>query len=158
MNTPNLLKTLRYYIGADSSIQTLLGEATAQDTRKHLVMMDAVYVSKDSGYSYPRIGLLVDDDAPRMRGCDDNTVDLFLDIANKYANADCALVNLKLKDRLKDLIDEKHADINDQAVTLSLSLKLRGIFWVSGVTYNDKTQGSERLHRYNCQFVLTVGD
>lgn len=164
MNTPLLIRTLREYLASDSGMMTLLSVSTAADAKNYrLVAKDAKYTShNESGnkWSYPLITFKVYDDEPMVRGADDNSVFLELVVENKFSNTNALMVNMQIKDKLKLLLEDKHSEVNAVATTFSppQTLKVRDIAWVSAVVYDDKEQGTERLHKYTCLMKLVVGD
>ncbi len=165
MNSVNLIKSIRHYLAADASLRTLLGASSAADALSNrLFYKDSIYASKNvsgaSEYLYPHIGLKLNDDNPILRGADDNCVYVELIIENKIGNTNAQLVNIQIKDSIKELLEEKSKELNTMALTLSppVILKVRDIAWVSAITYDDKEQGSERRHRFICAVKLIVGD
>lgn len=164
MNSVNIIKALRYTIADDSIIRSLFEVSTRAAALKRVLYKDSVYTSSNAGgvkrYVYPQLGFKFNDDNPQIRGADDNSVMLEITIVNKFKNSSASLVNLQIKDRLKEMLEDGHQTVNAKALTLSPSIvtKVRDISWVSGVAYDDKEQGSERLHKLICNLKLVVGD
>lgn len=161
MDSINLIKALRYTVANDSDMRTLFGEDTAQamlDSR--LFLKDSFYVSKEGGQDFPALTFKISDDDPLVRGCDDNQVILELTVYNKWGNTGSATLNMRAKDRLKLLLEDEHEIINSVALTFAppVTLKVRDVAWVSASSYDDKEQGSERMHKNICFLKLTVGD
>lgn len=164
MDTYNLIKTLRYYFAADATMRTLLGVATAQLARAQLRYSDSNLAQVTAQHSFPCITLKIDDDDPIAREIPTNTIYLTAtvwcpSVVNNYAEK-C----IKLKDRLnyllkKTAVNNVVTNINTQATTLGLtSVKVHDAAWVGAVTYDDKTQGTERLHKIICTARFILGD
>jgi hypothetical protein len=164
MNSVHLLKGLRYYLAANTALRTLLGTTTNDSTLARLLYKDSLYASSNEGgtqnYPYPHITFKLNDDDPKLRFSDDNSVYLELTIENLFSNSSASMVNLQIKDCLKELLEDSHSAINAKALTLTppLTLKVRDIAWVSARTYDEKEQGTERVHKYICIMKLVVGD
>lgn len=161
MDTINLYKAVRYVIANDDTMRTLFSEVDAAGMiGKRLFAKDSFYVSKDGNQSFPAITIKTSDDEPMLRGCDDNQVLLELTVYNKWGNEDALTLNLRAKDRLKLLLEDGHEIINSVALTFAppVTLRVRDVAWVSAASYDDKEQGSERLHKNICFLKLTVGD
>ena len=163
MNTIDLFESVRNYIADDADMRSLLNQTTKANTLKVILFRDGEYISIKDRYQYPAIAIaMADDDTPEAIAS--NNVFLHLMPVNTVANANCMKVNYMIKDRLRELLDNKtnddtkHVAINAQALALGLSLKVRGVFWVSASPYEDKEQGSERLHKISCFIKMVVGD
>jgi hypothetical protein len=163
MNTVNLIKALRYTIANDATVMGYLGKSTAADALTRLGIKHGFYMQKDGQYTLPAIAILVNDDEDREFI---PVSELFVKftIVNKFENPDAMMKCIQMKDRLKDLLcnkkndDTKHESINTQASTLGFTLKVRDSRWVSGITYDDQEQGSQRLHKIDCVIKMVVGD
>jgi len=163
MNTSQVIETLRNYLANQSDIQHWLGVSTAANALKQILYKDCQYVSVDGNYKFPVIALKFDDDADTLLAASNNVV-LELGIVHTVKGANPMHTCLRLKDHIKDALinknnnDRKQDDINAQGQSLGFDPKIRGLFWVSAITYDDKEQGSERLHRIGCMVRLVVGD
>lgn len=164
MNSVNLIKTFRYVISDDSSMRTLFEESTQTEMLKRMLFKDAIYASSNENgtqwFEYPHMTFKIEDDEPIIRGCDDNNVFLEITIVNRFGKNYSATSILNIKDRLKELLEDKHEVLNAKALTFSppIILKVRDIAWVSAIMYDDKEQGTERLHKCICNLKLIVGD
>lgn len=161
MDSVNMIKAFRYQVAKDSTMQSLFGESTDTDVlNKRLFYKDSTYVGVPDGYDYPALSFKLDDDEPMIRGCDDNTLMLEATIYNKFGNDQAQIINLRIKDRLKLILEDQNVAINAQALTFPtpVVLKVRDVAWVSAISFDEKTQGSERLHKNICTLKLTVGD
>ena len=162
MDSFNLIKAVRTVLANDAAIRTALGSvsvATALNTQ--LFHKDGLYSRKSTQeYVYPHIAFKLDTDSPAIRGADDNAVMLFADIVNMPNKADFISNCYKCMDRLKTLLVDKPNVLNNIALTFSpaVVLRVRDVSWVSGTTYDDKEQGSERKHRIICMLKMVVGD
>jgi len=162
MDSVNLIRAVRTVVANDSIIRTALGSnsaATALSTQ--LFHKDGLYSRKSTQeYVYPHIAFKLDSDSPAIKGADDNAVMLFADIVNMPNKADFISNCYKCMDRLKTLLVDKPNVLNNIALTFSpaVVLKVRDVSWVSGTTYDDKEQGSERKHRIICMLKMVVGD
>jgi hypothetical protein len=164
LNSVNVLKALRYAIANDAELRSIMGETTENGMLERLHYRDSIYSSRNAsgrrGFKYPHFALSMDDDNPQIRGGDDNSVMLEIIIVNLFKNTSSALVNIQLKDRLKELLEDSHEVVNARGLILSppVNIKVRDIAWVSAVNYTEKEQGSERLHKYICNMKLVIGD
>jgi hypothetical protein len=160
VNTPNLVNAIRNTIAADSSIRALLRCSSKNNALRVIVYSDSEYVGKEDFFSLPGIAVRIDEDASTLRGSDSNTV--FVEIAvvdSVNSKVGGAVLNCtQIKDLLKILFRDNHNIINAQALSLGFSLKVRDSEWVSSITYKDKTQGTERLHKIISTVKLIVGD
>ena len=162
MDSVNLIRAVRTVVANDLIIRTALGSnsaATALSTQ--LFHKDGLYSRKSTQeYVYPHIAFKLDSDSPAIKGADDNAVMLFADIVNMPNKADFISNCYKCMDRLKTLLVDKPNVLNNIALTFSppVVLKVRDVSWVSGTTYDDKEQGSERKHRIICMLKMVVGD
>lgn len=163
MDSVAVIKSIRSYLSTDATLRGYFGVASADEAMKRLVMKDGQYAQVTDFYGFPAVAFKLDDDASEAY-VPTNDLLLSLHIVNKLANSNCMLTCIQIKDRVKQLLcnksnsDNKHEAINAQGRSLGLDVKIRGIFWVSGLTYDDIEQGSERLHRINCLIKLIVGD
>ena len=167
MDSIAVIAALRYYWSNDSTLQTLLGVSTQAEALKRIVMKDAQYVNMKSDtadqYPLPAITLKLDDEEETV-GVPSNEEYIEAIIYNSTYNANCIYDNIRIKDRLKTITAEKksgddfHSNINAQGQALALDPKVRGVFWVSASTYDDKEQGTQRLHRIICVLRMIVGD
>ena len=161
MDSLNTIKSIRHLLANDSSIRSILGSTSKQDTLDtRLFYKDSVYAAKIDGYDFPHIAMKLDSDPDSIRGADDNCLYLEIDIVSSVQISGASLKNLQIRDSIKKLLNNKHLAVNSTALTFSpaVVLKVRDISWVSGITYDDKEQGSERRHKMICLFKLVVGD
>jgi hypothetical protein len=160
MNSVTIVEVLRNCIANVPGIRTLLRVSSAANALKVILYTDAEYVGKDDFYSLPGIVLRMDDDASTLRGSDSNTVDVEITIVDSVmAKSGSAAINcMKIRDLLKTLFKDNHIVINNQATALGKTLKVRDSEWVSSVSFKEKTQGTERLHKIICTLKLIVGD
>jgi len=159
MNTPLFVKSLRNVIADDSTMRTLIGETTSANMlNKRLFYKDATFSEIEGNFAYPAILIKTDDDDPTERGIDTNTLMIELTIINKFGADGAQMLNMQIKDRLKILLHEKHELLNNRAKLFSATLHCRDLAWVSAITYDDKTQGTQRLHRNICTMKAIVGD
>jgi len=160
MNSVDFIYVVRNLIANDAAIRVLLRATNANAALKSILYTDAEYVSKDAFYSLPGIAIKYDDEASTLRGSDSNTLMVGFEIVDSVmAKVDSAAINcMKIRDALKTLLEDKHTTINAQASTLGRTLKVRDSEWVSSVTFSDKTQGSERLHKIICTMKFISGD
>ena len=142
-------------------MRSLFGETTAANMRnKRIFLKDTFYVSIKGNQNFPAITIKTNDDNPNIRGADDNSIYLEICVFNKWGNPNAMTLNLRAKDRLKLLFEDNHETINYMALTFAppVILKVRDVAWVSATSYDDKEQGSERMHKNICLLKLTVGD
>ena len=160
MNSINFIKTIRYLFANDATIRSFLRTNDVTTALQSILYSDSEYVSKEDFYSFPGIALRMDDDVSTLRGSDTNTVELEISIVDSVmAKSNSAMINcMNIRDRIKIMLKDNHSIINDQATALGLALKVRDSEWVSSVTYKDKTQGSERLHKIICSIKFIIGD
>ena len=159
MDTINLIKTLRYYIANDATIRSYLGtNLTVNNSLKQIIYQDGIFAQKDDRFSYPIITLKLDESEPTIRGCDTNTAFVTIIIHNPIKHLDPITKNIRLKDRLGLLFRDNNTAINNQATSLGINLKVRDSAWVSAETFDDKSQGTERLHKIICLTKFIVGD
>lgn len=162
MDSSNLIKAVRTVLANDAVIRTALGSGSATTAlNTQLFHKDGLYSRKSTQeYVYPHIAFKLDTDSPAIRGADDNAVMLFADIVNMPNKADFISNCYKCMDRLKTLLVDKPNVLNNIALTFSpaVVLRVRDVSWVSGTTYDDKEQGSERKHRIICMLKMVVGD
>ena len=162
MDSIGLIKTLRYLFANDSTIKSYLGVSTLANALIQIPYQDGILAKRINGEKYPVIALKLDDDESTLRGSDSNTAFVTMVVIN-YINNSVGSINWlevihKLKDKMKLLIRDNHESINTQAIALSLNLKVRDSLWVGGVTYDDKTQGTEDLHKIICTTKFIIGD
>ena len=80
-------------------------------------------------------------------------------VESVMAKVGSAAINcMQLKDLIKTLLEDDNEALNTQATVLGDTLKVRDSEWVSAVTYKDKTQGTERLHKIICTMKFIIGD
>jgi hypothetical protein len=160
MDTVNLIKSLRYLIANDSTLQgaTCFNKSTSAEMLKVLIYSDGIFASKADFHSYPMLSIRLDDDEDHLRGSDSNTVPITMTIHTPTVQDGAIIRNNRIKDRLKLLLRDNHEEINSQATALSINLKVRDCQWVGAVTYEDKELGSERLHKIICNVKLILGD
>lgn len=160
MNSVTFIKVLRYLIANDATMRNLFGASSVADcVNKRLFYKDATFADKEPQFVYPAITLKLDEDESSLRGSDTNTIFLEITIANDFKTDQYPhTANIRLKDRLKELLEDNHEAINAQAISLSEVLHCRDIAWVSAITYDDKTQGTQRLSRIICTIKAIVGD
>ena len=164
MDTVDLIQSIRDYLSADSDLRShFTGATTKALMLRRVLYKDAQYVSIKNHFDYPFITLMLDE-TDEETFVPSNKLMLKVSLNNSWKNAACAETNVRIKDRIKELMankcntDAKHEEINDQATALGLDIKVRELTWVSAVTYDDKEQGSERLHKIICIIQMTVGD
>jgi hypothetical protein len=167
MNTPLVVKSFRYVIANDAILRLRFKEITEAGMLFRLLYKDASYVSledvnsttAESEYKYPAIVFKINDDEDLLRGSDSNTIFVEMTIINSYANNASQTVNMLIKDRLKTIMKDKHEILNAQALSsFSEILKCRDLAWVSAISYDDKTQGTQRLNKITCLLKAIVGD
>lgn len=158
MNSVNFIESLRTYFANDSEMRSYLGVATAEDAERVLVYSDSIFSQKEDFFTYPMISFRLDEDESTMRGSDSNTPQVNMTIHNPAKNDGCIITLNRIKDRMKTLIKDNHVAINTQGALLGYVLKVRDSTWVGGITYDDKTLGSERLHKIICTCNFIVGD
>ena len=163
MRTIDFIKTVRYYMAADSELQSIMSLSAQQ-------LLDRIYYQSagfsntiDAGkstYKYPCISILPDNDGSFPLGVPTNTVKLYIIIYNSVKSDNTIEVLLNISDRLRLLFRDKHEAINSKSRSLTppVNLKVRDSQWVSGVNYQDKTLGSEQLHKYINTLQLIIGD
>lgn len=163
MDTVNVIKTFRYYFSNNLDIQNYLGVNSAEDARKQIVYSDTLVVQKDGLYRYPVIVLRMDEDEALRKNLPTNTVLLDIEIYIPSKMNSFLITLNRIKDKLRYLIRKTAVynsvtQINDQASTLGIDIKLHDSDWAGAVSYNEKTQGTERLHIIKCTARLILGD
>ena len=168
MDSVALLSAVRYYLSTDATLRNSnhLNASTEAAARNKILIKDGTTVSIDGSYSFPIICLKLNDGEAVALPTNEEFLELMIinttkgSAVNQYPLTICT----RIKDRLKYLMankcssDDKHVSINVQGQLLGTNPKVRGMFWVSALTYDDKEQGSERLHRINCVVQMIVGD
>jgi len=163
MDTIAVIKTLRYLLANNSDIRSYLGTSTVDAALLQIPYQDGIVAQRVNFQSYPVIAMKIDDDDEDvLRGSDSNTIFVTMVVIN-YINNNVGSFNWlevlhRIKDKMKLLIKDNHETINSQGTALSLNLKIRDAHWVGGVTYDDKTQGTEDLHKIICTTKFIVGD
>ena len=158
MDSEDFIQTLRNLLANDATLRTLMGVTTVSNALRAIVYSDAIFSQKVDFFAYPMIAVRLDEDESTLRGSDSNTPSVTIIIHNPAKNDGCVITLNKIKDRLKLLMKDKHEAFNSQAVLLGHTLKVRDCTWVGATTYDDKTLGSERLHKIICTCNFIVGD
>jgi hypothetical protein len=156
---------VRNYIANDASFRTVANMASAVAALKRILCKDTSTISVTDFYTYPGISLKLDDEYTREAIPSNNQL-LQLMIVNSVKNSDALMTIHRMKDRLRDLFDDRsnkpehkrHTFLTAQASTLGYDVKFRGTYWVNAWTYDDIEQGSERLHRIICLVRLVIGE
>ena len=162
MDTINLITTLRNFYANDATLRTYLNANSVANALLQLPYQDGIIAQRNTFQKYPVVTFKIDDEEDLLRGSDSNTV-FVTNIVINYINNDIGNYNWlelihRIKDRMKILLKDNHETINSQATALSLSLKVRDSHWVGGLTYSDKVQGTEDLHKIICTTKFVVGD
>jgi hypothetical protein len=152
------MKVWRNLVANDATIRGYLGAVNATEALKWIRYSDTALVQIEDFYQYPCIISKFNEDESTLRGSDSNTPIVITSIYNSTKNDNYAITNMRIRDRLKQLLRDNHEALNSQAVSLSLSLKVRDVTWVGSITYDDKTQGTERLHKIICTQKFIVGE
>ena len=158
MDSVGFIKTIRYVFANDATLRGHLGVTTVAGALKKIIYSDAIFSQKEDFFVYPMIALRLDDEQSTLRGSDSNSPAVTMIIHNPSKNKNCIITNNRIKDRMKLLIKDNNETFNVQAQLLSLDVKVRDSHWVGAVTYDDKTLGSERLHKIICDCKFIVGD
>ena len=161
MDTTVILDTLRNYYANDSTMRNYLGVTTVNDALRRMVYGYAIYLrKKNAGWLFPGMVFKFNDEEDKQ-ALASNEVFLTIICVDSFQH-DSPIGTIRMKDRIKDMTADKdinnHDTINAQGQKLGYDPKIRGIFWVSGQTYEDREQGSEQLHKISCLFKMIVGD
>ena len=162
MDSVDYVTTLRYYMASDSKLQAIFG-LTEEELLGRMYFQDTGFTNAQASGSqtvkYPCISILEEEESP-PNGIPTSSVTLYIIVHNSIRNDNVVEVLLKIKDRLRLLFRDKHEDINSKSRSLNppLNLKVRNSQWVSGVHYQDKELGTERLHKIINTLQMIVGD
>ena len=168
MDSISLLRAVREVIADDPEIRTQMESSDATDMlANRLFYKDGVYARKATEeFQYPHLTFKLDRDDAQLRGADDNSLFLEINIVSIVDNSYYIIKLNRIADRLNLMFSDKDGvnapgALNAKALTFSpdpVNLKVRYVDWVSGISHDDKEQGSERRHKIICLLKFTVGD